>query len=91
MQKVAYKRTKTGTWTEYAIDEKGSKVKAVIPYVKDKREGLSVFTNLMDKAKQSEGNYKDNYKVGVWKQFYPSGSIESEGMRKPLAGEGSCC
>lgn len=82
------KEQKTGTWTEYAIDEKGSsKLKAVIPYVKDKREGLSVFYQPDGQAKQSEGNYKDNYKVGVWKQFYPSGSIESEGMRKPLAGE----
>lgn len=49
------------------------------------RQGFWIILNKIKKlpgykedAKVEEGNYKDSKKVGLWKQFYPSGRIKNE-------------
>jgi len=81
------KEQKTGKWTEYNTEEKKpGKFKAVLAYVNNKRDGAAVFYHPDGVTKSTEGNYKEDYKIGFWKQYYPTGSVESEGNRKAESG-----
>ena len=81
------KEQKTGKWTEYNTEEKKpGKLKAVLSYVNNKRDGSAVFYHPDGITKSTEGNYKEDYKIGFWKQYYPTGSVESEGNRKAESG-----
>jgi antitoxin component YwqK of YwqJK toxin-antitoxin module len=81
------KEQKTGKWTEYnTIEKKPDRYKAIISYTNDKRDGAAVIYQADGITKAAEGNYKENYKVGFWKQYYPSGALESEGNRKAEPG-----
>lgn len=81
------KEQKTGKWTEYTVEEKKpGKLKAVLLYNNNKRDGAATLYHPDGVTKASEGNYKEDYKTGTWKQYYPTGAIESEGARKPESG-----
>ena len=81
------KEQKTGKWTEYTVeDEKPGKLKAVLLYNNNKRDGAATIYQPDGVTKAAEGNYKEDYKIGFWKQYYPTGAIDSEGNRKAEPG-----
>lgn len=54
-------------------DENGKKQGYWIIYGKDKKN-----PNYCDSCVIEEGNYNDNRKNGIWKNYYPNGNIKSE-------------
>ena len=81
------KEQKTGKWTEYTVeDKKPGKLKAVLLYTNNKRDGAATIYHPDGVTKAAEGNYKEDYKIGFWKQYYPTGAIDSEGNRKAEPG-----
>lgn len=83
------KDKKIGIWKEYNTEsKKPDKLKATYNYAQDKRDGAATLYQEDGVTKLAEGNYKENFKIGFWKQFYPNGKVESEGNRKAMPQEG---
>lgn len=84
------KDKKTGTWKEFNTEsKKPDKLKAIYNYAQDKRDGVATLFQEDGVTKLAEGTYKENFKIGFWKQFYPNGNVESEGNRKAMPQEGT--
>lgn len=76
------KDKKNGKWIEYnSITEKSDVLKFDFNFKDDKKEGQAIFYN-EEGTKSSEGNYKNDFKIAYWKEFYPSGQLRSEGNKK---------
>ncbi len=81
------KDKKQGKWIEYnSITEKPNVLKFEFNFIDGKKEGAAIFY-AEDGTKSQEGNYKNDYKIAYWKDYFPSGQIRSEGNKKAQPGE----